>query len=588
MNDFSDIPPLPLADWDVLISGTGIKQSLLAVALCRAGKTVLQLDKNSYYGGSAAAFYSLSEVDAWVAKVNSGDEVGIKNAVVVSNAGEGAGYGSGRGYTLSLAPHLVYWHSSVLEILRRADLTDGFSWHAVGSWWVCLTEEEVAVPAVATGVGGVVGLAEVGVKAAKLASAAGKKRAGWNKGRKKESVAETTPGGGEESVGERVTQGNSETTLRKVDNFREVPCTFEDVAWSKDLTDKDRGQLGEFLRFVMRYNDPTDQKCSRIFEENRQTSLRTFLSEIFPIPPFITTSISSLTLIPSAPSEITLEQALPRLAVHFSSLGKIPDVRSSAALTIAYGGSAELCQVLSRAAAIAGGINVLSRGVKSLCSNKKGDGNRKLKAQLESGETIYADWAIGEASDLAKEVKPLDGKSMSRGIYVIETQIGWLFERKYKDENITPAAAVVVVPGGDKGAPVYIIARSGVTGECPRSQCEFSNLKSIVMSLIKPGLLHAVTESSYGDMNAAIDKVLQVCSPLSEILYSLQYTAVTTSPEIGSEDGTVILDPLTQDIALQDDVLEETLRIYERIVGTREGFMDVPEEIRRMKEEMEE
>ncbi|KAG0134480.1 hypothetical protein HOY82DRAFT_553904 [Tuber indicum] len=571
MNDFSDIPPLPLADWDVLISGTGVKQSLLAVALCRAGKTVLQLDKNSHYGGSAAAFYSFSEADSWAARVNSGDEVGITHAVVVSNVGEGVGGGNGRGYTLSLAPHLVYWHSSVLEMLRRADLTDGFSWYAVGSWWVCLTDEEVAVPAVATGTGGVVGLAEIGVKAAKLASVAGKKRAGWNKGRK-EPAAKTILEGGEAAVGGMTAQGNGESTLRKVDNFREVPCTYEDVAWSKDLTDKDRGQLGEFLRFVVKYNDPTDQKFTQIFEENRQTSLQTFLSTTFPIPPFITTSISSLTLFPSAPSGITLEQALPRLAAHFTSLGKIPDVRSSAALTIAYGGSAELCQVLSRAAAVAGGINVLGRGVKSLCSNETGDGNRKLEAHLESGETVYADWAIGEASDLAKEVKTSGGKSVSRGIYVIETEISWLFEQKYKDENITPGAAVAVVPGDDERAPVYVIARSGVTGECPRGQC----------------LLHAVTESSYEDMNAAIDKILQTCSPLSRVLYSLQYTVAAPSSEIGAEDGAVILDPLTQDIALQGSVLEECLKIYEEIMGTREGFMDVSEEVRRMKEDMEE
>ena len=131
---------------------------------------------------------------------------------------------------------------------------------------MCLTEEEVAVPATAAGVGGRVGLAEVGIKAAKLASAAGKKRAGWNKGRKKESAAEAVLGGREALVGVQATQVDSGTTLRKVGNFREVACTFEDVAWSKDLTDKDRGQLGEFLRFVMKHNDPTDQKYTQIFE----------------------------------------------------------------------------------------------------------------------------------------------------------------------------------------------------------------------------------------------------------------------------------------------------------------------------------
>jgi len=72
------------------------------------------------------------------------------------------------------------------------------------------------------------------------------------------------------------------------------------------------------------------------------------------------------------------------------------------------------------------------------------------------------------------------------------------------------------------------------------------------------------------------------------MLYSLRYTVAILSPEIGAVDGAVILDPLTQDIALQDDILEESLRIYEKVVGTREGFMDVSEEVRRMKEEMEE
>ncbi|KMU91784.1 hypothetical protein CIHG_09657 [Coccidioides immitis H538.4] len=50
--------------WDVLISGTGLPQSLLALALSRSGKKVLHIDKNDYYGGSEAAF-SLQEAEHW-------------------------------------------------------------------------------------------------------------------------------------------------------------------------------------------------------------------------------------------------------------------------------------------------------------------------------------------------------------------------------------------------------------------------------------------------------------------------------------------------------------------------------------------
>jgi RAB protein geranylgeranyltransferase component A len=57
--------------WDVIISGTGLAQSLLALALSRSGKNVLHVDRNPYYGGSEAAF-SLQEAEEWASKVNEG------------------------------------------------------------------------------------------------------------------------------------------------------------------------------------------------------------------------------------------------------------------------------------------------------------------------------------------------------------------------------------------------------------------------------------------------------------------------------------------------------------------------------------
>merc|ERR1711939_764630 len=55
--------------WDVVISGTGLQHSLLALALSRSDKKVLHVDQNEYYGGAEAAF-SLQDVDEWVEKVN--------------------------------------------------------------------------------------------------------------------------------------------------------------------------------------------------------------------------------------------------------------------------------------------------------------------------------------------------------------------------------------------------------------------------------------------------------------------------------------------------------------------------------------
>lgn len=417
-----------------------------------------------------------------------------------------------RGYIISLSPHLVYWHSALLRLLRSADMTDSFSWQAVGSWWVWLTDEDVAIPAVTSGIT----LGEVGVKAAKMVAAVTgakkKKKGGWNKGRKKESAAE------DEATGIAAVAAAAEekpTTLRRVGgNFREVPCTFEDVAWSADLTDRDRGHLGEFLRFVMKHDsdEPADHKYRDIFQDNRTKTLHDFISKDFPLPPSAITSLSSLTLLPAPSTKMLVGAAVPRLATHFGSLGNIPDVRSAAALTIAYGGSAELCQVFSRAAAVAGGVNVLGRGIKSVQKSKTASDvvpktlleaeaeeevKRQLDVELDNGETVHVDWIIGEDATKPSAESPSGAVSIARAVYIISGPISPIFEKKYKDETIIPAATVLMVPATKEDArPVYIIVRSAVTGECPRGQC----------------LLYVLTETSgkagYGEIESAVQRLL--------------------------------------------------------------------------------
>jgi RAB protein geranylgeranyltransferase component A len=80
-------------EWDVLIVGTGLQQSLLALyvlrhaeawtrsdwrslwrALSRSDKKILHIDENDYYGGAEAAF-SLLEADEWAQRVNEGKDI---------------------------------------------------------------------------------------------------------------------------------------------------------------------------------------------------------------------------------------------------------------------------------------------------------------------------------------------------------------------------------------------------------------------------------------------------------------------------------------------------------------------------------
>lgn len=49
------------AHYDVILSGTGLVQSILSAALSKSGKKVLHLDKNDFYGGDYHATHTLAQ-----------------------------------------------------------------------------------------------------------------------------------------------------------------------------------------------------------------------------------------------------------------------------------------------------------------------------------------------------------------------------------------------------------------------------------------------------------------------------------------------------------------------------------------------
>lgn len=124
--------------WDVVISGTGLAQSLLALALSRSGKKVLHVDKNPYYGGAEAAF-SLQEAQEWVDRLRQEpgrapfEDVSIYSPPVESGASK---LSSSRTYTLSLSPHLIYCRSQLLPSLVSSKVYRQLEFQAVGSWWI--------------------------------------------------------------------------------------------------------------------------------------------------------------------------------------------------------------------------------------------------------------------------------------------------------------------------------------------------------------------------------------------------------------------------------------------------------------------
>ncbi|ROW13714.1 hypothetical protein VPNG_04592 [Cytospora leucostoma] len=127
--------------WDVIICGTGLQQSLLALALSRSDKKILHLDPNEYYGGAEAAF-SLQEADAWaseIAKAPASSSI-FSSAAVTSKPADGADsdikLSSPRSYALSLSPQLIHAGSKLLSQLVSSRAYRQLEFLAVGSFFV--------------------------------------------------------------------------------------------------------------------------------------------------------------------------------------------------------------------------------------------------------------------------------------------------------------------------------------------------------------------------------------------------------------------------------------------------------------------
>ncbi|GKT42548.1 RAB6A-GEF complex partner protein 1 [Colletotrichum spaethianum] len=128
--------------WDVILHGTGLQQSLLALALSRSGKQILHLDPNEYYGGPEAAF-SLQEIEEWAAAHAAADDVGpsrVFSSVTVSKpevvTGSGPSLSFPRAYSLALAPQIIHARSELVKQLVSSRAFRQIEFLAVGSFFI--------------------------------------------------------------------------------------------------------------------------------------------------------------------------------------------------------------------------------------------------------------------------------------------------------------------------------------------------------------------------------------------------------------------------------------------------------------------
>ncbi|EDM07074.1 choroidermia, isoform CRA_c [Rattus norvegicus] len=68
------------SDFDVIVIGTGLPESIIAAACSRSGQRVLHVDSRSYYGGNWASF-SFSGLLSWLKEYQENNDVVTENSM---------------------------------------------------------------------------------------------------------------------------------------------------------------------------------------------------------------------------------------------------------------------------------------------------------------------------------------------------------------------------------------------------------------------------------------------------------------------------------------------------------------------------
>lgn len=247
----------------------------------------------------------------------------------------------------------------------------------------------------------------------------------------------------------------TDATLKRLPNGR------EDVFSDRSIDVRAKRGLMKFLKFVIDFENQKD-----VWTASADTPLDEFLAQQFQLPETMQNVIGALTLSLDEPTKTTVAYSLPRIARHLTSIGVFGPGFGS--VVPKWGGGAEIAQVSCRAGAVGGSVYVLGTGISSVTN----DGG----LALTSGDAVQSAFTV-RTQDILKEKGEDAGDSVMKSISIISSDMGALF-RATVEGAPSGAVAVIAFPGGSLGDdtsfqyPVYVMAHSNETGECPQDQCK--------------------------------------------------------------------------------------------------------------------
>ncbi|KAJ4416643.1 Rab proteins geranylgeranyltransferase component A [Gnomoniopsis sp. IMI 355080] len=485
--------------WDVIICSTSLQQSLLALALSRSDKKILHIDPNDYYGGCEAAF-SLNEADAWATEIAHASLSSSSSSVFAAAA---VTKPTEEASAISNARACALSLSPQLIHANSTLLSQLVSSRAYRQLeFLAVGSFFVLKPAAADG-------------------------------------ASTSP------------------TLAR------IPSTREDVFSSSDLSARAKRQLMKFLKLVLSYEE---EEARPQWQEYAERPLADFLGEKMGLDYELRTYITALTL--SLDGQISTKKGLGTIHRHLTSMGLFGP--GFAAVYPKWGGGSEIAQVACRAGAVGGGIYMLGTGIKTLKS--EGQNEELVEVELSDGTVVKAKTLIRgpeQASptvDLATEPSV---NTVSRLITVVDSPLTSLFVTNVEGAP-TPAVAVIALPPGsvttsdgtESKYPIYVMAHSSETGECPAGQK-------------KPGVLYLSTihtSESRSLLDRAVAAVLAALvtlqdSGVPQSLYQLYYEQRSGVNNTVTSEGRIHSFPTPPvSLTFDDDILGPVQQVWQKVM----------------------
>ncbi|CAD6444438.1 d4c1c87a-24e0-47c3-80f3-5f77ab644d86 [Sclerotinia trifoliorum] len=373
--------------WDLVIEGTGLKHSLLALAFSRSNKKILHVDNNEYYGDEEAAF-SLQEIDTWVKhSVSQNSTSSFSNASAAYDSAHKEKLSFSRAYNLTLSPQIIYTRSPLLSTLVSSKVYKQLEFQAAGSWFLY-----------------------------------------------------------------------GDAALKR------LPSGREDIFQDDSIDNRAKRSLMKFLKFVVDYENQLD-----VWQEKAEMGLSQFLADDFKLPRNLQVLIGALTLSLDTLEGTKVGYALPRIQRHLTSIGVFGP--GFGAVVPKWGGGAEIAQVACRAGAVGGGVYVLGTGIRDeKCIQD--DCTTTHEVHLSNDEKVKARYITRIDRDA-----PPGAIRVAKTMAIVSSSLGNLFTSTVEGSPVS-AVSVIVFPATtistsdfSQDYPVYIMAHSSETGECPAGQC---------------------------------------------------------------------------------------------------------------------